>query len=170
VNRHISAARPKILRNHAPDSMMAQTDGVLDSAPFLATDSLPLYASRAMQKMSKVILDLAERLLAQPAEKTSSEGCAAALLLAHVAWNRTVDPLGGDQLGLCRKGMSALKAENPKCLRELKSKDCEAMIQELVNLKRALYPADDRIIRLCALNPQQTVRVEWHHRGVEGTN
>ncbi len=49
--------------------------------------------------MSKVLLGLAERLLAQPAEKTSSEGCAAALLLAHVAWNRAVDPLGGDQVG-----------------------------------------------------------------------
>lgn len=123
-----------------------------------------------MQKMSKVLLDLAERLLAQPAEKTSSEGCAAALLLAHVAWNRAVDPLGGDQVGLYRKGLSALRAENPKCLWELKSKNCEAMIQELVDLKRTLYPADDRIISLCALTPQQTVRVEWHHRGVEGAN
>jgi hypothetical protein len=123
-----------------------------------------------MQKMSKVLLGLAERLLAKPAEKTSSEGCAAALLLAHVAWNRAVDPLGGDQVGHYRKGLAAFQTENPKCLRELKSADCEAMIQELVDLKRALYPADDRIIRLCALTPQQTVRVEWHHRGVEGTN
>jgi hypothetical protein len=44
------------------------------------------------------------------------------------------------------------------------------MIQELADLKRALYAADDRIITLCALTPQQTVRAEWHHRGVEGTN
>lgn len=46
-----------------------------------------------MQKMSKWLLDLTERLLAQPAEKTSSEGAAAALLLAHVAWNRAWTPL-----------------------------------------------------------------------------
>ena len=26
------------------------------------------------------------------------------------------------------------------------------------------------IIRLCALTPQQTARVEWHDRGIEGTN
>ena len=123
-----------------------------------------------MQKMSKVLLGLAERLLAQPAAKTSSEGCAAALLPAHVAWNRAVDPLGGDQVGQYRKALAVFKAENPKCLQELKSADCEAMIQELVDLKRALYPDDDRIIGLCALTPQQTVRVEWHHRGVEGTN
>jgi hypothetical protein len=123
-----------------------------------------------MQKMSKLILALAEQVLAQPPEITSSEGAASALLLAHVAWNRAVDPFGGDQVGYYRKVLRALEAENPKSLRELKSTDCEAMIQELVDLKRALYPADDRIIRLCALTPQQTVRVEWHHRGMEGTN
>jgi hypothetical protein len=52
-----------------------------------------------MQKMSEVILGLAEQLLPQSPDKTSSEGAAAALLLAHVAWNRVVDPLGGDQVG-----------------------------------------------------------------------
>jgi hypothetical protein len=120
--------------------------------------------------MSVVLRGLAERLLAQPSEKTSAEGVAAALLLAHVAWNRAVDPLGGDQVGHYRKGLAALKAENPKYPRELKSADCEAMIGELVDLKRALYPADNRIIRLCALTPQKTVRVEWHHRDAKGTN
>ena len=123
-----------------------------------------------MRKMSVVLRGLAERLLAQPSEKTSAEGVAAALLLAHVAWNRAVDPLGGDQVGHYRKGLAALKAENPKYPRELKSTDAEAMISELVALKRALYPADDRIITLCALTPQHTVRVEWHHRDAEGTN
>jgi len=123
-----------------------------------------------MEKMSKVLLGLAERLLAKPAEQSSSEGFAAALLLAHVAWNRAVDPLDGDQVGNYRKVLAAFKAENPKYLQELKSADCEAMIQELVDLKKALHPADDRIIRLCALTPQQTVRVEGHHRGMEGRN
>ncbi len=123
-----------------------------------------------MRKMSKVLVDLAERLLAQPAEETSSEGCAAALLLAHVAWNRAVDPLGGDQIGQYRKGLAAFQAENPKCFKELKSTDWETMIQQLVTLKRALDPGDDRIISLCAMTSQQTVRVEWHHRDVEGTN
>jgi hypothetical protein len=124
----------------------------------------------SMQKMSKVILGLAERVLAQPPEKTSSEGAAAALLLAHVAWNRAVDPLGGDQIGYYRKVLCALEQENPKCRRELKSMDCEALIQELMNLKLALHPADDRIIRLCGITERKTVRVEWYHRGVEGVN
>jgi hypothetical protein len=129
-----------------------------------------LLGLQTMQKMSKILLGLAERLLAQPAERTSSEGCAAALLLAHVAWNRAVDPLGADQTRHYPKLLAALKAENPECLQELKSKDCEAMIEELVKLKLALHPGDDRIIELCALTPQHTVRVEWHHRGAEGAN
>ena len=123
-----------------------------------------------MQKMSQIILGLAEEVLAQPSEKTSSEGAAAALLLAHVAWNRAVDPLGGDQVGYYRKVLRALEAENPKCLRELKATDCEALIQDLVKLKATRYPTDDRIIRVCGLTPEHKVHVEWHHRGVEGTN
>ena len=123
-----------------------------------------------MQKMSKLILGLAERVLAQPPEMASREGAAAALLLAHVAWNRAVDPLGGDQVGHYRKILRALEAENPKCLRELKSTDCEALIQELVKIKSTRYPKDDRFIRVCGLTPENNVHVEWHHRGSEGTN
>jgi hypothetical protein len=52
-----------------------------------------------MQKMSKLILALAEQVLVQPTEESSREAVAAALLLAHVASNRAVDPLGGDQVG-----------------------------------------------------------------------
>ena len=122
-----------------------------------------------MEKMSKVLLSLAERLLAQPSKKPSREGCAAALLLAHVAWNRALDPLNYQFINY-REGLAAFEEENPKCLQELKSTVCEAMIQEFIDLKRALYPADDRVILLCALTPQQTVRVEWHHKGAEARN
>ena len=93
-----------------------------------------------MQKMSKLILALAEQVLVQPTEKSSREAVAAALLLAHVAWNRAVDPLGGDQVGYYRKVLRALEAENPNCLRELKATDCEALIQDLVKLKATRYP------------------------------
>jgi hypothetical protein len=123
-----------------------------------------------MQKMSEIILGLAEQVLVQPTEKSTREAVAAALLLAHVAWNRAVDPLGGDQVGYYRKVLGALEAENPKCLRELKSTDCEAVIQDLVKLKSTRYPKDDRIIRVCGITPENSVHVEWHHRGIEGTN
>jgi hypothetical protein len=123
-----------------------------------------------MQKMSKVILGLAEQVLAQATEKSSREAVAAALLLAHVAWKRAVDPLGGDQVGYYRKVLSALEAESPNCLRELKSTDCEALIQDLVKLNATRYPTDDRIIRVCGITAENNVHVEWHHRGIEVTN
>ena len=123
-----------------------------------------------MQKLSKLILDLAEEALAQPGEKSSRESVAAALLLAHVAWNRTVDPLGGDQIGYYRNVLRALEAENPHCLRELKSTDCDVLIQNLAKLKATRYPSDDRIIRVCGLTAENSVRVEWHHRGIKGMN
>jgi hypothetical protein len=71
-----------------------------------------------MQKRSKSILDLAGQVLAQPTEKSSREPVAAAILMANVAWNRAVDPLGGDQVGYYRKILRALELENPKLLRE----------------------------------------------------
>jgi hypothetical protein len=123
-----------------------------------------------MQKMSKLVLALAEQVLVQPTEKSSREAVAAALLLAHVAWNRAVDPLGGDQVGYYREVLGALEAENPKCLQELKATDREALIQDLVKVKAARYSTDDRIIRVCGLTAENNVHVEWHHRGIEGTN
>jgi hypothetical protein len=138
--------------------------------PLLVTLRLGIYPPRRMQKMSKLILALAEQVLVQPTEKSSREAVAAALLLAHVAWNRAVDPLGGDQVGYYRKVLGALEAENPKCLRELKVTDCEALIQDLVKIKSTRYPTDDRIIRVCGITAENNVHVEWHHRGIEGTN
>ena len=123
-----------------------------------------------MQKMSQLILALAQRALAKPTEESSREAVAAALLLAHVAWNRAVDPLGGDQVGYYRKVLSALEVESPNCMRELKSTDCEALIQDLVKLNATRYPTDDRIIHVCGITAENNVHVEWHHRGIEGTN
>jgi hypothetical protein len=123
-----------------------------------------------MQKISKLILDLAEQVLAQPTEKSSREAVTAAILMANVAWNRAVDPLGGDQVGYYRKVLRALKLENPKFMQELKTNDCESMIQELEKLKATRYPTDDRIIRVCGLTAENKVHVEWHHRGSAGTN
>ena len=81
-----------------------------------------------------------------------------------------MDPLGGDQIGYYRKVLSALEAESPNCLRELKSTDCEALIRDLVKLNATRYPTDDRIIRVCGITAENNVHVEWHHRGIEGTN
>jgi hypothetical protein len=123
-----------------------------------------------MGKMSEIMVQLAEKALALPCEKTSREGVAAALLLATFAWNRAVDPFRGDQTEYFREALRALERENPKCLQELKSADVEAVIRELVSLKVALYPADERVVRSCGFLENNNVRVEWGHRGIEGVN
>ena len=121
----------------------------------------PPVSCRRMQKMSVVLLELAEHALSQPAARSSREAVAAALLLAHVAWNRAVDFFGGDQTGEYRKVLKALRRENSGCLQELKSRDHEALISQLVELKKAQHPDDRRIIHLCGLTETNTVRVEW---------
>jgi hypothetical protein len=78
-----------------------------------------------------------------------------------VAWSRAVDLFGGDQIGEYRKVLKALRRENSRCLRELKSLDHEALISQLVELKKARYPDDRRIIHLCGLTETNNVRVEW---------
>ena len=45
-----------------------------------------------------------------------------------------------------------------------------ALLQDLVKLKATRYPKDDRIIRVCGITAENNVHVEWHHRGIEGTN
>ncbi len=114
-----------------------------------------------MNKMSGIVLKLAEEVLLQPTEKSSREAVAVALLLTNVAWNRAVDPMGGDQVGSYRKVIEALRHENPKCLKELRSTDFEALIQDLTKLKLARHPRDKRVIHLCGLTAENAVRVEW---------
>lgn len=122
-----------------------------------------------MTKLSVTILALAEQALVRPTE-SSREAVAAALLLAHIAWNRAVDPFGGDQAGHYRKGLKALEQENPECLRELKSQDYEALIQELVKLKLSQHSTDDRIIHVCGLTAENNVHVEWRDQELHRKN
>ena len=115
----------------------------------------------AMQKLSQLILALAESVLAQPTEKSSREANAAALLLAHAGWNRAVDPFA-DPFDY-RKILSTLEAKNPKCVQELKSTDWESLIKDVVTLKKARHPKDNRFIQICGLTAENKVHVEWHH-------
>jgi len=67
-----------------------------------------------MNELSALILKLAEQALIGPSEKSSREAVAAALLLTHLAWNRAVDPFGGDQAGHYRNVLEALERRNPE--------------------------------------------------------
>ena len=64
-------------------------------------------------------------------DEPSSEAAHVALLFANVAWN------------------------------ELKLNDIDAMIDELVEYKKAHFPNDRRRILICGGTPHSTIHVEW---------
>ena len=81
-----------------------------------------------------------------------------ALWFANVAWNESVG-LDHPRDGY-RNVWEAMEAENPALWDELKSRDTDALIDELVRYKQAHYPDDRRRILTCGI-PEGKVRVEW---------
>ena len=120
-----------------------------------------------MKKLSAILIDLAGRVLAQPVDKTSDGGAHAALLLAQVAWNRAIDREEADTRGGYLDLLARFERDNPKTRAELKSYDCEELIEELIQVKRQQYPTDDRFIHVCGTTPAGNVHVEWTHRPIK---
>lgn len=120
--------------------------------------------------MSAIMIELAEQVLAQPVEQTSDEGLHAALLLAHVAWNRTIDPDKADTHGHYYDVLALFERENSRMRAELRSCDCEQLIRELMEFKRMDYPEDDRYIYTCGTTPEGNVHVEWMHTKTENND
>jgi hypothetical protein len=54
-----------------------------------------------------------------------------------------------------------IEAENPELWSEWKSNDSNAMIDELVEYKKAHFPDDRRRILICGGTPHSTIHVEW---------
>jgi hypothetical protein len=54
-----------------------------------------------------------------------------------------------------------IEAENPNLWDELKSRDVDAMVDELVEYKKAHFPDDQRRILACGGTDHSTIRVEW---------
>jgi hypothetical protein len=111
----------------------------------------------ACQKLSEIMKEMAWTVLRDPAQP-SSEAAHAALLLAHVAWNRSL----GEEVSAAsyRQVLARLEESFPPLWRELKGTDPEKMIESLVALKQARYPLDDRVIVVCGMR-QGNVHVEW---------
>ncbi len=110
------------------------------------------------RKLSEILKEMAEALLRDPGGVPSAEAAHVALLFANVAWNEGVG------LGHARDGYrhvwETIGAENPALWDELKSRDTDALIDELVRYKKAHYPDDRRRILTCGI-PDGKVRVEW---------
>ena len=110
-------------------------------------------------KMSDIMKEMSERLLLNPEAAHSSEAVHVALFFANLAWNECVG-LGAER-ERTKNIWQAIEAENPKLWDELKSRDIDGMIDELVEYKKAHFPDDQRRILACGGTDHGTIRVEW---------
>ena len=111
------------------------------------------------RKMSEIMKEMLELLLRDPDAVPSDEASHVALFLANVAWNECVGL--GEEREACRNVWQEIEASNPNLWDELKSRNIDAMIDELVEYKQAHYPDDRRRILTCGGTPHGTIRVEW---------
>ena len=113
---------------------------------------------KQINKMSEIMKEMAESLLRNSRKVPSSEAAHVALMFANIAWNESV----GMDLGRegYRPTWEAIEAENPALWNELKANDSDALIDELVQFKKAHYPDDRRRILVCGF-VKDKVHVEW---------
>jgi len=111
------------------------------------------------RKLSDMMQEMMEQLLRDPQAVLSAEASHVALFLANIAWNECVG-LGGEREGY-HNVWQAIEAEKPDLWDELKSRDIDAMIDELVEYKKTHFPDDRRRILTCGGTLEGTIRVEW---------
>ena len=112
----------------------------------------------ARKQMSVILKEMALTLFADADAIPSSEAVAAALLLAHVAWQRA----NGDDFPDTAYGAALIEMERerPTLWHELKSPDAATLVADLVAYKKSRYPGDRRKVVACGAYDNK-VRVEW---------
>ena len=87
-----------------------------------------------LKKLSAIIIEMAETVLARPGNMVCDEAAHVALLLAHVAWNREIQANGLPT----RKQYEALLKEfaksNREFVKDLRGHDFDTLIADLQNL------------------------------------
>lgn len=101
------------------------------------------------------MLEMAKTLLKDPVNP-SSEAAHAALLFAHVAWNRA----NGNKVISYRKVLNEFEYSNPDLWDEFKLTAHGEIIKSLIVYKNEYYPGDSRVIRVCGMR-KNNVHVEW---------
>ncbi len=119
------------------------------------------------RKMSEIMNEMSEILLRDPNQVPSSEAAHVAIFFANVAWNESVG-LADSREGY-RNVWETIEADNPALWNEFKSKDIDAMIDELVRYKQEHYPDDRRRILTCGI-PDGKIRVEWLNAAAPGVD
>jgi hypothetical protein len=110
----------------------------------------------AHAKMSEIMKELALRCFRNPEAVPSSEAAHAALLFAHVAWNRTLGLDTQDYKGV----LKAFLRSNPNLWSEFRSPNAETLIEMLRQAKEERFLADRRVIIVCGMR-EENVHVEW---------
>ena len=111
------------------------------------------------RKMSEIMIKMGERLFRDPEAAHSTEAVYVTLLFANLAWNECVG--FGAQRDRIKNVWQTIETDNPKLWDELKSRDIDGMIDELVEYKKAHFPDDKRRILACGGTDHSTIRVEW---------
>jgi len=118
-------------------------------------------------KMSKILLEMSQRLLRADDSVPSSEAAHVTLFFATTAWNESVG-VSGARDGY-RRVWETIEADNPTFWNELKSNDVDAMVDELVRYKKTRYPDDRRRILVCGIIDGK-IRVEWLPAAADGVD
>ena len=114
-----------------------------------------------MKKLSAVVIEMASSILRPVHVPPSTEAGHAALLLAHIAWNRELDSAKASSSTQYEQVLKKFAESKPDFAKELKSEDFEGLIAELRAYKRRHHPTDKRFIMVCGTTPEGKVHVEW---------
>jgi hypothetical protein len=106
--------------------------------------------------MSEIMKELALLGFRDPQAVPSSEAAHAALLFAHVAWNRAL----GHDVAPYEKPLAVFLRSNPNLWSELRSRDAEGLIETMQRAKEQRYSADRRVVVVCGMR-DGNVHVEW---------
>jgi hypothetical protein len=110
------------------------------------------------RKVSEILEEMSKLLLRDRHRVPSLEAAQVSLFFANAAWNECVG-LRDTREGY-RSVWGTIEAENPELWSEFKSNDINAMIDELVEYKKAHHPDDGRRILTCGIVDGK-IRVEW---------
>ena len=108
--------------------------------------------------MSAILKEMALTTLGDRESVPSSEAAAAALLLSHVAWQRTNGDTFADTA--YTPLLAEMQRVRPEFWEERNSRDAEGVIAELVAYKKRHYPHDRRRVVVCGTLDNK-VCVEW---------
>jgi hypothetical protein len=115
-----------------------------------------MHDKSGIPKMSEALRRIAEMSFRDPEARPSSEAAHAALLFAHVGWNRA--------LGFGVDGYEVILRQfvesRPQLWSELRSSDPHVLIEAAYDAKLSLYAADRRVVLVCGIRDER-VHVEW---------